>query len=259
MCRWSSGRGPPSEVVAEGLFVGNSGRDALARATTGQRTPTGDRPTKPRRTKQCTEGVRRRLSTVVYGGQQSLVHGGVQQVYSREYTEVQQCTAGSTRQCTAGLSVLVGVRQVSRYWSVYGRCTAGCTDGACSLVRCPLRLVYILYLLRRLVSGWCLLAWTSSPWPQRARVSLVPMPTNSPSATASGVSEFWQNSETVPARLLCTAGLYWGLVLYLTWRSGTVPRTLVRGVPDLVYDSVLDVDQVYRTSSTTRSYILSYI
>ena len=158
MCRWSSGRGPPSEVVAEGLFVGNSGRDALARATTGQRTPTGDRPTKPRRTKQCTEGVRRRLSTVVYGGQQSLVHGGVQQVYSREYTEVQQCTAGSTRQCTAGLSVLVGVRQVSRYWSVYGRCTAGCTDGACSLVRCPLRLVYILYLLRRLVSGWCLLA-----------------------------------------------------------------------------------------------------
>ena len=125
-------------AVAEGLSAGSRLGDALGRAESGQATPTGDLPMKPRRIINNGQTVRRATAVggnnsvrQVYSGRCSLrsVYGGVLSVSAPVGVRrdgVRQCTAGlsggttGVRQCTAGLSVVLGttvygsVRQVCR-------------------------------------------------------------------------------------------------------------------------------------------------
>ena len=120
--------------------------------------------------------------TAVYG---RCTAGSVQGLYGR-------CTAGghSVRQVYSSLSVSAPV--VVR--SVYGRSVyGGVADG---VRRDSSRWSYVFVILLVFV-GWSPVGIAWLCW-ARASASPNTLPSNGPSATASGVWEFWQNSQTMP-------------------------------------------------------------
>jgi len=113
------------------LLYGMNNCDALARAVVRRATPTGDRPTEPRRVnnQQCTKGVRRVYAIfaprTVYGGCTVSVLHGSPTVYGGSTAVGGPRVYGSVRLSVVGVprvygSVRLSVVGVPRCTAVYG-------------------------------------------------------------------------------------------------------------------------------------------